>query len=539
MKNKNLSWLKTNLKEFNFKVALLTFLSSLNAFFTMFSAVVTKWIIDILVGDKKQFVWVPLLIGIFVILVIICLRQLQNYLTTLYYGQIKSKLTLKFSKEVFEKDYQELSKIHSGELLNYTISDLNIIADYYLQLIPIVFSITIKLVLGVAFLAMIDWKLLLLCILVAGVCGIITVLLRTKIKNLSKKLQSANGKFFSSLEDAYQSIEVIKAYQINNFTLSKIDSNLQDYAKKLLKINNTICAVNSAIYGVFNIGFFAILIAGVAFLGANNNLILGIGSLTAMIQIFQLLKDPFIQLTSLVGAVMNLYASVERIMTVENMNDDKLFVKQKSDFDMIKCDNLTFAYDKEKVIDNLSFVLNKGEFVGVVGDSGAGKSTLLKILLGLLKPNSGEAYVQKGDKKTPLNTIQIGYVPQTSFTVAGSVKENLTLGANFSDEQIRFACEKAMILQDILSLQGQFDFVLGERGNGLSVGQNQRLAIARAILFDYDILILDEATSSLNEQFEKEILNNIKNMQKTVIMVTHNHSNLRVCDKVITLVDNN
>lgn len=536
MNKKNFSWLKDNLKEYNWKLAVAIMVSSILAVLSMFTALITKNIIDTLLNSEaKSKVWIPLCIGLAVILIIVALQQIQGYIATKIYGKVKKGLTSKLTSTIFKRNYQDITASHSGELVNLSINDINTITSNYVELLPAIFSIIIKTTLGITFIALIDWRLLAICCAVVLVCGVFAFLLRKKIKSMSKKLQQANGKIFATLQESYQNIEVIKTYQIDDFTAKKIDQTLDAYNDRLIKINATINAINSVIFGIFNIGLYIIIFASVIFLSATDSIILGVGSLTAMIQIIQLLKEPFMQATSIFGCYMSTLASVERIKAIENLPVDSLQKREKIDFDRIVASNLSFAYEDKMIIDNLSFEIEKGDIFAIVGESGVGKSTLLKIILGLLKADNGEIVLKKGDISTDIDKIAISYVPQKSFIVSGSILENITMGQSCDMDKVVEACKNAAIFDDIDCLKDKFNTMLGEGGQGFSVGQNQRLAIARALLWDSDVLIFDEATSALDSITEEELLKNLKKLGKTLIFVTHNAKVVEFCNKQLDL----
>ena len=206
----------------------------------------------------------------------------------------------------------------------------------------------------------------------------------------------------------------------------------------------------------------------------------------------------------------------------------------------IEAKGLTFSYDKEPVINRSDLTINKGSICALMGESGTGKSTLFRLLLGLYKPSDGELFIKTKDGEIPLDSTMrrlFSYVPQGDMILSGSIRENITfLSGDVTEEKLENAAKQAVIYDFIKSLPDGFDTVIGERGLGLSEGQLQRFAIARALLNDAPILLLDECTSALDIETELKLLENLKeNRDKTVILITHRRAALDICDTVLTL----
>ena len=210
----------------------------------------------------------------------------------------------------------------------------------------------------------------------------------------------------------------------------------------------------------------------------------------------------------------------------------------------IEIKNINFSYpdNKKAPIKDMSLSIKKGEFIGIIGQSGSGKTTLLDLILGFLTPDDGLITVDGQEIKYNLKNWrkQLGYVPQDIFLTDGSIKENIAFGLpieKIDDEKLLRAVKMAQLEVFINELPNKFDTNLGERGIRISGGQKQRIGIARALYSDPEILILDEATSSLDTRTEKEIMKSILKLkrEKTIIVVAHRTSTLVDCDRIIEL----
>ena len=209
----------------------------------------------------------------------------------------------------------------------------------------------------------------------------------------------------------------------------------------------------------------------------------------------------------------------------------------------IHLEHASFFYeDGEKVLEDASLTIKKGTFMAVIGPSGAGKSTLIKLLLNLATVQKGRLYIETTTGRTEIDAgmrALFAYVPQGNLMLSGSVRENILFGnQNVSEVEMRRAAEIACIAEDIETFSEGYDTILGERGIGLSEGQAQRLAIARAILSEAPILLLDECTSALDSDTEERLLENLKQLKnRTILCISHKDATIHSCDKIVRLED--
>jgi ATP-binding cassette, subfamily B, bacterial PglK len=210
----------------------------------------------------------------------------------------------------------------------------------------------------------------------------------------------------------------------------------------------------------------------------------------------------------------------------------------------IKLKNISFSYPlrKEFFLSKISIDIKKGDFVGIIGQTGSGKSTLINLLIGLLEPNGGEVMVDNLNIKSNLSGWhkKIGYVPQSVYLIDDTIRKNIAFGLqkeNINDDLIQKAIEKANLKIFLSSLKDGVETVVGEKGIRISGGQQQRIGIARALYRDPEILILDEATSSLDQATEKKIMESVNSLKKnkTIIVITHRLITVQNCDKIFML----
>lgn len=274
--------------------------------------------------------------------------------------------------------------------------------------------------------------------------------------------------------------------------------------------------------------------------------VFSIGALLLFIQYYKIVENS-VQKVSDTDAELqsNMFKSnrlIEELTTTSNNSTSKIIFNQNIQSHKIEFQNVSFSYGKNNnIINNLNLTIDEGERLAIIGESGCGKTTLLKLLTRIELPTHG--LIKFSD--TNLNDInekylysRIGYVTQENILFNTSIKDNLLFGkSNATDDEIITACKKACIYEFIKSISHSFDTIIGEKGIKLSGGQRQRIVLARQFLRDVDVLIFDEATSSLDQNTESSIQKAISNIgkNKTVIIVAHRKSSISICNRIINL----
>ncbi len=272
--------------------------------------------------------------------------------------------------------------------------------------------------------------------------------------------------------------------------------------------NNNILEIYLPLIGVY-------LIAGYKLLPALQGLASSYASIKGNFSAFELIKKDFVSI-------------------LENEEfDKKIVIKEK--FENLELKNINFNFKNNQIFKDLNFKLNRGEFVSVIGETGSGKSTLIDIICGLLRINEGEFILNNINlsKKTNKKLIKVAIVPQKINLLDDTIKKNIYYSNNPDENKLNFL-ERTCILDYVNEKDDGWDTIVGENGSKLSGGQIQRLGIARALFLNPDILILDEATSGLDELIEEKLLKNLVNLQPnlTILMITHNKKLLKFSDKI-------
>lgn len=456
------------------------------------------------------------------------------------------KLSMSIRTDVFykllKKDFAKVSSVHSGEILNTLISDITLVSEKAVQLIPSVFTLLSSVLFSFTALFKLDRTFALACLALGPIALLAAYVYKKKIKSMHLLCRKSDGRVRSFLQETIQNFLVVKAFGRENVMKKK--------AKELQLENYNLGVKRSTMAIMANIMFF--LAVTVVYYGALAwsvyRLSIGVitfGTVTAVLGLVSQLQTPFRDLSSILPQAYMALASADRIIELENLSEEEpVSLKDTVDlksFSEIEFNNVTFYYDGVDVLENTNFSVKKGEFVALCGSSGAGKSTMTKLLLSVLKPQSGEVFLkfENGEKInfSAKTRTMFSYVPQGNMILSGTIRDNITFAdENPDEEKVIRAAEIAQIKETIDNMPKGFDTVLGEKGIGLSEGQIQRIAIARALYHDAPVLLFDEATSSLDIDTEASLIKSIKELtDKTCIIISHRREVISACDKTYYL----
>ena len=359
-------------------------------------------------------------------------------------------------------------------------------------------------------------------------------LLSRKYKDLHKQVQQTEGATRSFMQESFANIVVVKTFGGEKPFLMKLKDFLNTNRNLRIKKSVFSVLISALLYLFFSLGYYGILVWGAAQIASG---VMTIGTLVYFLQLISVLRAPLQNISGIIPKYYSTVASAERLIELEQIEDESQNNNKIIDFNNISAQNLTFAYTNEIVLRHNNFLIERGTITAITGRSGSGKSTLFKLLLGLFPATAGALSF---DGKTPIDETtrqMFSYVPQGNMIISGTIRDNITLcDTTANEEDIINAAKVATIYDFIETLPDGLDSVISERGQGLSEGQIQRIAIARALLFDAPIILLDEATSALDEQTETQLLNNLKTLtNKTILFITHRNTSLSVCDKILHL----
>ncbi len=499
---------------------------------------VTKELVDAAVSSHAEVIWRYGLLLLGIVLTEIVLRFIASMTRTRASAKMQRRLQGMLVKDILTKEYATLKGYHSGELVNRVFSDAGVIRSGVLGIIPGIVSTLVSFIGSATILIVLDWRFVILLV-IAGFIGIgIVLLFRKPMKQRHKRVQEASDKLHASIQETFSNIRLIKASISENRVFSQIDSRQETMEKEQIRQGKFSAVMNNSMGMMFSFSWLICMLWGCAAIFRGE---LTYGSLAAMIQLIGRVQGPIASAVEIAAEIYQVIASAERLMELTDLPSETTGETLKN-FDEIIIDHVNFRYDDgtEDVLKDISCRIRKGEFVALTGVSGGGKSSLFQLLLGIYSPTSGKIAYKTHEKEIQAcreTRALFAYVPQGNTLFSGTLRENLTMFTDeASDTDIEEAL-KAACIDDIAAEIG-LDAELGERGVGLSEGQAQRVAVARALLTGAPILLLDESTSALDEETEARMLENISRMRdRTCLIVTHRRAALAICDYRLHISD--
>ncbi len=479
------------------------------------------------------------------------IQTIFSFMRVYLLTEVGEKSLADMRKDVFSKlltmPMSFFTEKRVGELSNRISSDLSQIQDAisftFAEFLRGIFT----LIIGLAFIFWISAKLALVMLAVVPVIAVLAVIFGIRIRKMARKAQDQLADSGTIVQETFQGISVVKAFTSEFHEIGR-------YVKSIYAVVDT--AISNARYRGAFVSFMIFSVFGtIAFVmwfgaGMIQTGELTIGSLT-MFVIFSMFvggtfagfADIFSQLQKILGAT----ESIREILRSEGEDVQLLQPKPDAKYHLngnVRFENVAFSYPGRKdvsVLNNVTLSVKSGEQIAIVGPSGAGKSTIAALLLKFYEPVSGNIYFdERKSTEFPLTQLrmQMAYVPQDVILFGGTIRENIAYGKpDATDDEIKAASVKAHAHEFVSRFPEHYDTIVGERGIKLSGGQRQRIAIARAILKDPAILILDEATSSLDSESEQLVQEALEYLMKdrTSFVIAHRLSTIRNADKIILI----
>lgn len=507
-------------------------------------ALVLRALIDAAVaGLRLQFLrstaW---LIGL--ILFQIALRAVDRHLSEYTRATLENRFKGRLFATLLQKDYAAVAAVHSGEWLNRLTSDTTVVAGGVTQIVPGLIGMLVRLLGAVAAILWLEPRFLYILLPGGAAMLLLTYAFRKILKRLHKKIQETDGALRVFLQERLESLVIVRTFAKEEQMAQQADTLMDAHKAARMKRSNFSNLCNIGFAGAMDGAY----LLGIGFCGYG--ILTGTmsyGNLMAIMQLVGQVQSPFANLTGYLPRYYSMLASAERLMeaeafapdSTETVPEEQTLHFYQTELQSLQLEHVCFTYQPPVqtkgeppampvVLQDVSLTVRKGEYVVFTGPSGCGKSTLLKLLMCLYPLDSGERFLSTKSGNQPLTSAWkslFAYVPQGNQLLSGSIRSIVAFGDEdrAQDENAIYNALKIACADDFVRrLENGLDTVLGERGAGLSEGQMQRIAIARAVYSNHPILLLDEATSALDEATALRLLNNLRKMtDKTVILVTH------------------
>lgn len=536
-------WIFTYSARYKGVIAFYLILGIISTTLGLVSSVASKYLIDIITGHDTGKLWILITVAV------------GSTVFSLVFGSILSRINAKISidisndiqadifDQIVDADWLALNNYTNGDILNRFTGDVGTISGNAISWLPSIVLAIYNFVATFCLILYYDWVMAIFAFGTAPLMLIMSRFVIKKQRDYNKKMREMSSEVMTFEVDTFYNFDTIKSFGISKLYSKKLRWWQKKFKDISLKYNmfsiktNIVMSIMGTIvqFAAFGYCLFRLWTNGITY-----------GTMTLFLQQKSKLSSAFSSVVSIIPGFLNSSVSAHRIREIVQLPRE-VHIPESSKMDefikdgfTVKMENTNFAYKEgTQVITNSDFIARPGEIVALVGPSGEGKTTMIRLILGLVRPQSGDVTLcAASGESVPMNTETrhlFAYVPQGNTILTGTIAENMRMvKEDATDEEIIEALKVACAWDFVEKLPNTINSNVGERGRGLSEGQAQRIAIARAILRDAPILLLDEATSALDVTTERTVLRNIvqQHPNKTCIVTTHRPSVLNLCQRV-------
>lgn len=502
--------------------------------------VLSKRVIDIATGNEFGNLLGTAMLAVALIVLQLILGMWDTWLNGCMPVDVGSGLRKRMFVHLLRSRWTEIQQYHSGDLLNRIGKDIDEVAKFVTVSIPDLFVTFVQFVASFAYLCWLDSSLAWMLLVVIPFFMLLSKLYVYRMRGYNRNIRQSDSNIQAVIQEAVQHHLVIKTMEQINGQLALLDG-MQTGLRRLVKKRTQLSMFSRLMMSAgFNAGYLLVFLWGVVDLSRGA---ISFGTMSAFMQLVGRVQRPAFDLASFVPSIIASFTAIERLMELDRLTEE--LVEEPlplHDLEGLHFRNVSFSYkeDMEPVFEDWSADFKVGTSIALLGKTGTGKTTLLRLVLALITPQAGRIVLSTSTGEvdiSPRTRANFVYVPQGNSLFSGTIRENLLLGnKEASDEQLKkvlwvAAADFVFLLPDGL------DTRLGETGGGLSEGQAQRIAIARALLREGDILLFDEATSALDSETEQQLLDRLHDYckGKLLLFVTHHVALAERCSRVVHL----
>ncbi|MDD4008258.1 MAG: ABC transporter ATP-binding protein [Fermentimonas sp.] len=530
-----LQFLRFTSKGFKSGIGLITFIGLSEVASSLAFVWFSKTIIDVATGEREGNLLQYSIILVTLVVFQILLRLWDIRLRRMTEVRMANSIRLNVFSRLLYTRWQELSTLHSGDMLTRIIKDTDDVINVIVTTFPLAISAGVQFIGALVILFILDPILALILGIGMPLLALFGRLYYTKMRKYTVEVKESESLITSMMEESLLNQIIIRTFERQENELNRLEKLQSKLHRSVHKRTNISVVANLLMGSTFSGGYITAFIWSAYGLAKKT---VSFGTVTAYLQLVNRIQRPLFDLIRLLPSIVSAKTAVERLiyLTGFKLEDikEKIVLNGKI---TLKFENVTFAYTPESkpVLSDFSMIVKPGTMVAVMGETGVGKTTLLRLLLALIKPDSGKTTISDGNEDVTISErtrANFVYVPQGNSLFSGTIRDNLLMGDLSADDDELKRVLKIAVAEFVFDLPEGLDTVLGENGSGLSEGQAQRIAIARSLLRPGKVLLFDEATSALDNDTEREFLKNLKSeiSDRTVLFITHQREVASFCE---------
>lgn len=452
----------------------------------------------------------------------------------------QNRMQQRMLDRILRSEWHGREKRHSGDVLNRLEFDVNNVVGFLTETIPNTISVIALFAGSFFYLFSMDPLLAALIVVMLPLFILTSKIYVGHMRKLTREVRNSDSRVQSVLQETIQHRMLIKTMEKDEAMVDKLEGMQSELRHNVVRRTRFSVLSNLILNFGFALGYLVAFLWSALRMSAGT---LTFGGMTAFLQLVAKIQGPARNLTKLVPAFVSVFTAAERLMELE----ENPLEEQGEPIDMsdreggvgIRINDVSYAYDDAdgRVIDHLSFDFRPNTCTAILGETGAGKTTLIRLILALMRPTDGHVYIYNREKQmdmSPRMRCNIVYVPQGNTLLSGTIRDNLRMGRLDATDQEMMQALQTACAGFVSGLPHGLDTSCSEAGGGLSEGQAQRIAIARALLRTGSVMIFDEATSALDPDTERQLLANLlKDHRHTIIFITHRPAVVDYCDQVL------